>query len=341
MCTGVLGAGSFGLTIASLLSENGDVLIYSRSTDRSRDINEGRLILNPDHQSRIKATSDLEEVCQHKLLFPIVPSSSFRDIMKEASPFIGPSHILIHATKGLDVIGIKDKDLLTQEFHRNDVHTMSEIIRQESSVVRVGCISGPNLSTEIREGQPAATVIASEFDEVIRIGTDILSSNRFFIFGSHAIKGVELAGAYKNIIAIGSGILAGKNYGKNMQSMLINRGLHEMIHFGMAMGSTSKAFLGAAGIGDLVATATSEDSRNFTFGRRLGQGETLEDILATSVEIVEGVRTLRIIRQLAQNDNIILPITEMTYKVVFEQLHIEKAIRFLMNYSGVDDVDFI
>jgi glycerol-3-phosphate dehydrogenase (NAD(P)+) len=341
MAVGIIGSGSFGLTMASLLSENDEVLIYGRTKEKIDLINQGEIGMSVSHPDRIKATTDLEEVCNHKLLFPVLPSKAFRTVMRQARPYLTPAHILIHGTKGLDVNGISDNELLNSMFHRNEVHTMSEIIRQETSVVRVGCVSGPNLSSEIKEGQPAATVIASEFDEVLRLGTDILSSNRFFVFGGHDLKGVELAGAYKNIIAIASGILSGKKYGKNMQSMLINRGLHEMINFGTAMGSTSKAFLGAAGIGDLVATATSENSRNFTFGRRLGQGEKMQDILNTSDEIVEGVRTLKIIKQLADNDNISLPITELTYKVVFHNFNLEAAIRILMNYSGADDVDFL
>ena len=341
MAVGIIGSGSFGLTMASLLSENDNVVIYGRSKEKVDRINDGNLGIKVSDKHWIKATTDLEKVCQNNLIFPVVPSKAFRDVMIQANPFLTPAHVLIHGTKGLDVRGISDIELLNSMFHRSDVHTMSEIIRQETSVVRVGCISGPNLSTEINEGQPAATVIASEFDEVIKLGTDILSSTRFFTFGGHDLKGVELAGAYKNIIAIGSGILAGKKYGKNMQGMLINRGLHEMISFGTAMGSTNKAFLGAAGIGDLVATATSESSRNFTFGKRLGMGEKMQDILDTSDEIVEGVRTLRIIKQLAENDHISLPITELTYKVVFHGFSLETAIKVLMNYSGVDDVEFL
>ena len=341
MAVGIIGSGSFGLTVASLLAENTDVLIYGRTQEKIDRINRGELGMKVANPDRIKGTTSLEEVCQHKLLFPVVPSKVFRSVLKQASPYLSPSHIMIHGTKGLDVRGIDDSEFLNAMFHRDEVHTMSEIILQETSVVRVGCISGPNLSSEIKEGQPAATVIASEFDEVIELGTEILSSSRFFVFGGHDLKGVELAGAYKNIIAIGSGILSGKKYGKNMQAMLINRGLHEMISFGTAMGSTSKAFLGAAGIGDLVATATSENSRNFTFGYRLGRGEKLQDILDTSSEIVEGVRTLKIIKQLADNDHIQLPITELTYKVVFHDFNLEKAIKLLMNYSGADDVEFL
>lgn len=341
MKVGVLGGGSFGITLASLLSENKDVLLYMRSQEKNEKINSTHMSHGAKLSSRITATSNISEVCKCNLLFPVVPSSSFRELIVNIRNYLTPSHVMIHATKGLDVDGIKDSDLLDSFFHREQVHTMSEIIRNESNVVRVGCLSGPNLAREILDGQPAASVLASEFDEVIKLGTQALSSNKFFVFGSHDIKGTELAGAYKNIIALGTGMLAGKNFGKNMQAILITRGLHEMIKFGISLGATSKAFLGTAGIGDLVATATSNNSRNYTFGYRMAQGENIQTIFDTSDEIVEGVRTLKIIKQLAQNENLTLPIMELIYKIVFEDLKIEKAIRFLMQYTYAEDVDFI
>ena len=136
-------------------------------------------------------------------------------------------------------------------------------------------------------------------------------------------------------------MLSGLNLGKNMQAILINRGLHEMIKFGVTFGTTTNPFLGTAGIGDLIATSTSEKSRNFTFGKRLAQGETMEEIFKTTTEIVEGVRTLRIIRQLAKNENLILPITELLYKIVFDGLSMDKAIEILMRQEGGKDVDFL
>ncbi len=341
MTVGIIGAGSFGITLATLISENHRVLVYTRSKDKLDTINLERISHGVSLSEKIKATDDVEEVAACKLLFPVVPSSSFREVIQLFQPYLNPEHIILHGTKGLDVEGIRDEELLNVYFQRKQVHTMSEVVRKESTVVRVGTVAGPNLAREILDGQPAAAVIASEFNEVIRLGSSILSSRRFFTFGNHDLKGTELAGAYKNIIALGSGMLAGLDMGKNMQAILINRGLHEMIKFGLAFGATTKPFFGAAGIGDLVATATSENSRNFTFGKRLAQGETLEHILQSSEEIVEGVRTLRIVRQLARNEELFLPITEIIYKVVFDQMDTDKAISLLMRYNYAEDVDFI
>lgn len=218
---------------------------------------------------------------------------------------------------------------------------MSEVIRQETSVLRMGCLAGPNLYKEIMAKQPAASVIASEYDEVIKAGSDLLSSRYFFVFGSYDLLGAEMAGALKNIIALGSGMLAGKGLGKNLEAMIITRGLREMIELGRSVGASSRSFLGTAGIGDLIATATSPKSRNFSFGYRLGQGENMKDIINSVDEVVEGVRTVRIANQLAKNYHLRVPIINMIYSVVYDGLEIEKAIRLLMRYPQLPDVDFI
>lgn len=340
---GVIGAGSFGTAISNLLAHNVDVLLYTRREDVLETIRRTHRNFGVELSPRIELTNKIQEVAERcKLIFPIVPSANFRRMMQHAGPFLRPYHILIHGTKGFDVHGLNVHQPEEEvALRREHVSTMSEVILQESSVVRVGCLSGPNLATEIMEGQPTATVIGSKFKEVIQSGQEVLSSRHFHVFGSHDILGAELAGALKNIIAIGSGILRGKGMGKNMQAMLITRGLTEMIYYGNAMGATPKAFVGTAGIGDLVATATSKNSRNFTFGYRLGKGEKREAILADMPETPEGVGTLRIARQLANYYKLRVPITQMIYNIVFKDYDIDKAIDFLMTYPYDVDVDFI
>jgi len=314
MKVGVIGSGSFGITVSSLIAHNCDVMIYSRNPKTRSAINDDHFHKNTKLNKRIVAVDDMAKICEEcQLIFPVVPSSAFRDMMRKLSKHLTPSHILIHATKGLDYGDKTLEDLEKASFIRSDIHSMSEVIKQESSVVRVGCLSGPNLAREILDGKPAATVISSEFDEVINKGKKALASNKFFVFGSHDITGAELAGAFKNIIAIASGILGGLQMGKNLQALLITRGLREMVQFGISMGANANSFLGSAGIGDLIATATSTNSRNYTFGTRLAGGETLQDILDTSDEIIEGLRTLMIVHRLADSENIKLPITDTIY----------------------------
>jgi glycerol-3-phosphate dehydrogenase (NAD(P)+) len=339
---GVIGAGSFGTAISNLLSYNVDVLLYSRQPELVEKINTEHKHYGLDLSKRIRATNDLEEIAKNcTLIFPIVPSTSFRGMIQNLSPFLRPYHILIHGTKGLDIThnghSIKEDIPLT----RKNIHTMSEVIMEESVVVRVGCLSGPNLAAEIIAGQPTATVIGSKFNEVIKAGRRVLDSKMFHVFGTHEMLGAELAGALKNAIAIGSGILGGLGMGKNIQAMLITRGLVEMVYLGKAMGTESRAFIGTAGIGDLVATATSENSRNYTFGKRLAQGESFETITQTMPELAEGVRTLKIMKQLSQYYKLHTPITNMLHSVVFEGFNIDRALHYLMSYPYSVDVDFL
>lgn len=338
---GVIGAGSFGTTIANLLSLNRNVLLFSRQAEIVDQINKEHRHFGLDLKPNLRATNDLAEVAKNcELIFPIVPSVNFRSMMQKLSPHLHPYHILIHGTKGFDITGV-DTEIQQATFNRSNIHTISEVIVQESSVVRVGCLSGPNLSSEIMAGQPAATVIGSRFKEVIKRGRNALNSSKFQVFGTHDILGAELAGALKNGIAIGSGILGGLGMGKNIQAMLITRGLMEMIYFGKAMGAESSAFVGTAGIGDLVATATSTESRNYSFGMRLAKGETMQEISANMPELAEGVRTIAIMNQLSKIYKLHTPITKMLYAVVFKGFQIEKAIEYLMKYPYGVDVDFL
>ena len=338
---GVIGAGSFGTAITMLLSHNNnEVLLYSRQKEQVESINAQKPHLGITFPKQVEATHSLENIAERcQLIFPIVPSANFRALMQNLGPLLRPYHMLIHGTKGLDS---PEMDLInyatTTTITRKEVHTMSEIIEQESVVRRVGCLSGPNLANEIIDGQPTATVIASRFDEVINAGRKALRSQHFHVFGTNEILGAELAGAFKNIIAIGTGILWGYGFGKNIQAILINRGLMEIISFGQKMGATTEAFYGTAGMADLVATATSKDSRNFTFGYRLGKGEDRVKIAETMPELAEGVRTLYIARQLADDYKLSVPIIDMLYRIVFENYDVQKAIHYLMVYPYRMDV---
>jgi glycerol-3-phosphate dehydrogenase (NAD(P)+) len=341
---GVIGAGSFGTAVANALAHNAEVLLFSRKKETVEEINRTHVHLGVALSPRITATNDLAELAHHcTLIFPIVPSTSFRRMMHALAPYLRPHHIVIHGTKGFDLKDMEEDELNNPGIvvTRSQVRTMSEVVREESSVVRVGCLSGPNLAAEIMAGQPAATVVGSRFREVIQAGQAALNSRQFRVFGSYDILGAELAGALKNIIALGSGVLGGLGLGRNIQGLLIARGLAEMVYYGKSLGASSQAFIGVAGIGDLVATSTSINSRNYTFGTRLAKGETATQIRETMPELAEGVRTLRIARQLARQYKLHVPITSTLHAVVFEGLAVEKALEYLMTYPYAVDVDFL
>ena len=335
---GVIGSGSFGLAISQLLAHNNDVIVLCRRPEIAAQINEQHELKGIKLSPRIYATCDHSELAsQCRTLFPAVPSASLRQTMRALSPFLLPSHFIIHCIKGLDVTRENESDGLS----RSHIHTMSEVIAEETPVLRIGCLSGPNLAREIIDGQPTATLIASEFTEVIDEGRALLNSQQFFVFGSHDILGAEIAGAFKNVYALGSGYLAGRGMGKNIQSMLITRGLHEMITFGQAIGSETEAFLGTAGIGDLIATATSEDSRNYKCGVQLGQGGSLSSVLEELEEVAEGVRTLKFAKELADHYKLVVPITKALHAIIYEDFSFETALEYLMRYPYARDVDFM
>ncbi len=339
---GIIGAGKFGITIASLVSKNADVILHTRNQETLQSINNEHRVGTIDLNKNIVAISDLQQLASEcTLILPMVPSTSFRDMMKDISPYLRPEHIMIHGTKGLDILGQSHQLDFPEGFQVEDVRTMSQVIQEESSVVRVGCLSGPNISTEILEGQPTATVVASEYNEVINLGKEILESNQFFVFGSNSIIGAELAGALKNYIALGAGILEGHGMGRNMQALLITRGLREMIHISKLYNTDVDSFLGTAGIGDLFATATSKDSRNFEIGMKIAKGLTIADIHASLEYTAEGVRTLAIANHLAHKIDTTAPITKLLYAVVFKNFNFEKAIQSIMRYPFTRDVDFL
>jgi glycerol-3-phosphate dehydrogenase (NAD(P)+) len=340
---GVIGAGNFGSAVANLLAPQRNVLLYVRDETVIQRIQEKRENRGHKMHPNIQPTNNLAEVAQQcNVIFPIVPSAHFRSMMKRLSPYLHPYHILIHGTKGFDICFTGNETIGNiKMLDRSRVKTMSEVITEESVVVRVGCLAGPNLSKELAAGQPAATVIASQFNEVINLGKKLLRNDQFQVYGNNDLVGVELAGVLKNIIAIAAGALSGMGYGENAKGLLVSRGMVEMIYLGRALGGNTKAFLGVAGVGDLVTTCNSSLSRNFNIGFRIAKGETLEEILQSTDEIAEGINTVLIAKKCADHYKVKAPITNTLYKVLFEDLTMKQALQYLMRYPLNVDIDFL
>jgi glycerol-3-phosphate dehydrogenase (NAD(P)+) len=340
---GVIGAGNFGSAIANIIALNRKVMLYARDEKVVEHILDKRTNRGHKMHENIEPTNDLAHLARNcEVIFPIVPSSRFRSMMKDLSPFLHPYHILIHGTKGFDIKLPKGETLETvKTLNRSHVKTMSEVIREESVVVRVGCLAGPNLAKEMALRQPGATVVASPFQEVFKTGQRLLRNDRFQVYENKDLLGVELAGVLKNIIAIASGALSGLGYGENAKGLLISRGAVEMVYLGRALGGETRAFLGVAGIGDLVTTCNSPNSRNYTVGFRLAKGEKLVDILNDMDEVAEGVNTVRIARKCAEFYGVRALITDRLYKVLFEGMTVEEALEYLMRYPLNIDIDFI
>jgi len=335
---GVIGAGSFGNAIANLLAENNEVILFARNIEVVNAINIDRQHKGQDMNSRITATNIPEEITDNcQLIFPIVPSSNFKLMLQSFKDYLTPKHILIHGTKGLHIEKELSKDLVLK---KEEIFTMSELILKETGVVRVGCLAGPNLAIEIAQKQLAAAVVASDYDEVIELGKKALSSNRFMVYGSNETIGIELAGILKNYIAIAAGMTSGLGYGDNAKALLVTRGMTEMIYIARSLGYSPEAFLGVAGIGDLMATCNSKLSRNFRVGYFLSQGKNLDDIVAEIGEVAEGIKTLQLIKALSKY-GFRAPIANVLYHIIFEGMEIKKGLNYLMNLNVEADVDFL
>ncbi len=340
---GVVGAGNFGTVIANILARHRRVLLYARDEKSVEKMSDRRVNRGHKLHKNILPTNDLKGLASEcDIIFPIVPSAHFREMMKKLAPHLHPFHLLIHGTKGFDIkLPRKETIETVMVLSRREVLTMSEVIREESVVVRVGCLAGPNLSAELSQRQPGATVVASPFQEVIQTGKRLLRNDRFQVYGNTDLVGVEIAGVLKNIIAIASGCLSGLGYGENAKGLLISRGAVEMVYLGRILGGNTKAFLGVAGIGDLVTTCNSPNSRNFTVGYRLAKGETLSEILDDMREVAEGVNTVRVVKKCADYYKARPLITDTLYKVLFEGMAVQDALDYLMRYPLNVEIDFV
>ena len=338
---GVIGAGSFGAAIANLLAENGPVLLYERNKEIAAQMARDRKVRGFDLHANIQIAESMEQVASLcYLIFPAVPSQYFKSMIIDFSPYLRADHIMIHTTKGLHC----DFDMDTADaktLRLKDIKTMSELILQETGIVRVGSIAGPNLALELMEKQPAATVVASRFDEVIREGVAALKSDRLQVYGTRDILGIELTGVLKNYVALAAGAMSGLGYGENAKALLVTRGMAEMIYIGHALGADKRSFLGMAGIGDLIATCSSPKSRNFTVGYRIAKGEKLSDILASLGEVAEGVRTVKIAKLIVDHEGISAPLLQTIYKVLYEDLTVERSVKMLMRYPVSDDAEYL
>ncbi len=325
----VLGGGSFGTVLANLAAQNcSEVTLYVRAEDQARTMNATRM--NPNYvkelvlDSKIRTVSDFEKVFERDqdLVIFAFPSHATRTQAKAVARYFKGSEIVLHSTKGIEEQSLK---------------RISQVLAEELPILRIGAISGPNLAGEIAKDEPAATVIASPFDDVVRAGESILSTPRFRVYTTHDLIGVEWGGTLKNIFAIASGILESKGLGWNTKSLMLSRGLAEMVRFGVAMGAKAETFLGLSGMGDLIATCSSSQSRNFRVGFHLAKGEKLEDVLAELGQVAEGVRTTRIVFDFAQSRGVEMPIAEAVYRIVQGEWTTDQGLAHLMTRPSVQD----
>jgi glycerol-3-phosphate dehydrogenase (NAD(P)+) len=317
----VIGGGSWGTTVAHLLSLSGaKVNFWMRNAENAAEINATHR--NPKYSGEtllsenIVASTDLEAVVRScPLIFLVVTSASVRQVLHDMGAYLQGNQILIHCIKG---------------FEHSTYKRISTIIREETCCRKMGVLSGPNLAKEILLDHPGATVIASPFGEVVRAAQDVLISPRFRVYGHRDVVGAEIAGALKNIIALASGMSSGLGFQHNTQSLLLTRGLVEITRFGLQMGAQASTFRGLAGMGDLIATCSSNLSRNYQVGYRISQGETLQAVLDSLGYVAEGVPTTRSVYHMSREMGVPMPITEGIYHILEGHISPREAIETLM-----------
>lgn len=325
----VLGGGSFGTVLANIVAQNcNQVSMFVRSEEQSRTMNATRS--NPNYvkdlvlDAKIRTYSDYEKLFEYPqdLILFAFPSHATREQAKIVAKYLKGSEIILHSTKGIE---------------ENTLKRISTVLAEELPIKRIGAISGPNLAGEIVKNEPAATVIASSFDDVIQAGEALFNTARFRVYVSKDLIGVEWGGTLKNIFAIAAGILDSIGFGWNTKSLLLSRGLAEMVRFGVAMGAKPETFLGLAGMGDLIATCSSNQSRNFRVGYRLAKGASLDQVLQELGQVAEGVRTTRIVYDFAKTRGVEMPITETVYKILQGEWTVHAGVEHLMTRPSVQD----
>ena len=317
----VIGAGSWGTALACLLQEKGyDVSLWAREHEVADEINAARTnsLYFPGVMLPIglTATSSLDEaVRKARYILNVVPTQFTRAVFTEAAGYISRDAIIISASKGIE---------------QGTLRTVSEILR-EITGRPVAALSGPSFAKEMIKKFPTAVTLASEDIDTGVLLQEIFNTNYFRVYTHRDIIGVELGGALKNVIAIASGISDGLGLGHSARAALITRGLVEITRLGKTMGADPTTFSGLSGLGDLVLTCTGPLSRNYTVGINLGKGMKLEEILASTRSVAEGVATSLSAYELARKRGVEMPIVEQVHDVIYHGKEPEAAVLNLMN----------
>lgn len=319
----VIGAGSWGTVAAALLARRSDTVLWARRAELADEISATRR--NPDYVSHLElpgsleATSDLEKaVPGADAVVMAIPSHGFRRIFEEVAPILDAEAVVVSLTKGIE---------------QGTLSTMTGVIED---VVpghprsHVGVLTGPNLAGEVAAGHPTAAVAALPDTTMAQLVQDAFMGPSFRVYTNEDVVGCELAGALKNVMAIAAGMSDGLGFGDNTRAALITRALAELTRLGVAMGGRPETFAGLAGMGDLVATCCSTESRNHRVGVALAAGRSLDEVVAEMRMVAEGVRTTRSVLDLASESSVEMPIAEHVGMVLYEGVHPRDAVLSLM-----------
>jgi glycerol-3-phosphate dehydrogenase (NAD(P)+) len=319
---GVVGTTSWGTTLAVLLARNGhETLLWARNADEASTLDAARE--NARHRPGLPFPASLSvsaapsQLGDCEAVFIAVPSATLTANLDQLAPHLGATASVVSAVKGLEV---------------ETARRISEVLEATGvSQERILALSGPNFAGEIAAGLPAASVVAGTDADRAREAQSLLNSATFRVYTSDDVAGVEIGGALKNVVAIACGISDGLGYGENAKAALITRALAEITRLGVALGARPLTFLGLAGIGDLVLSCQSNQSRNRRLGLALASGQALEEAITSIDGVVEGAVTARCIPMLTKRARVEMPICEALHAVLYESKAPQDAVRELMS----------
>ena len=326
----VLGGGSWGTVLANLAASNQhSVTLWMRDSSVIDEVNRtkrnSKYLPQLELEEGIKATDDISTIGNSELIIFCIPSDSFREVSQIASKHIGKTTQLVTATKGVE----KEK-----------FNLMSQVLNEYMVDNPLGILSGPNLAKEIAEKQLSGTVIASKDVYLKKNVMEILGTDFFRVYENDDPYGVEMGGAIKNIYAIACGIADGLNSGENTVGMIMTRGLGEMSRLAVELGANPQTFLGLSGVGDLITTCASPLSRNHKFGKYIGEGLSVESATDEIGQTVEGLKTLKVVKVLADERNINMPIVDSLYKIIYKGKDLNGSIQNILGEDLIKDVEF-
>jgi glycerol-3-phosphate dehydrogenase (NAD(P)+) len=321
---GIIGAGGWGTALSVLLAEEGyKVDLWAREEEVTCEINTCRtneaFLEGVSVPENVLATCDMGRVIEmNQVLLVPVPAQHMRNVIRQARPHLTREHVLIHAAKGIE---------------EGSLMRMSEVIAQELPAElanNIGVISGPSHAEEVARRVPTAVVAASSHEPVAKLAQETLMCSTFRVYTSRDITGVELGGALKNVIALGTGVSDGLGFGDNTRAAIMTRGIAEIVRLGAALGANPMTFAGLSGMGDVIVTCMSMLSRNRKAGMALARGNSVDKILGSTRMVVEGITTTRAAVALSKRHNVEMPIASTLYAVLFEGLDPRKAVEDLM-----------
>jgi glycerol-3-phosphate dehydrogenase (NAD(P)+) len=321
---GVVGAGSWGTALASVLAKKGHEVhlwaLESEVVDDIRRSQENKTYLPGSClPANLQATGDLgEALADAEFVISVAPSQFVGDVMADAARYIREDALIVSASKGIEIATLRRMD------------EVMESVLSPAQMEGLCVLSGPSFAKEVADEMPTAVVVASASAASAALVQDLFQTSYFRVYTGSDVVGVELAGALKNVIALAAGVVVGLGYGQNTLAALITRGVAEMRRLGVAMGADPSTFAGLAGMGDLVLTCTGSLSRNRSVGYRLGQGEALEAILGTMSAVAEGVKTVQAVHDLAERYGVEMPISEEVYGILVLGASPAQALQNLM-----------